>query len=309
MSEMEPKDMEPVEEETVVETRPAEPLEQETIVETPVGDPLAPAASVVVHRRQRVYGGMWGPTEIAAAAAAVLAVAAVLILYFFWVLPSDREVTRNRAEADRLEAELISANSKYGEITNTETAVARLVSSVEDFEINHLPVQSTGLAALYQRVNGLIRSFGLVNTTGPDFTPLETVDAATSRQSEEEKGRSRFRSLYPGVYVTMTLEGSYSNIRRFIREIEIGREFIIVSSVELAPSDTQRPKTETADAGRPGSGQPNPAEAAGISQGLPLQSGASRRPQGKMHGEIVSLRIELAAYFRRANITSPAVEQ
>ena len=37
-------------------------------------------------------------------------------------------------------------------------------------------------------------------------------------------GHRQVRSLYPGVYVTMTVEGSYQNLRRFIRDIETGRE-------------------------------------------------------------------------------------
>lgn len=267
-------------------------------------------------RPRKVYAGMWGPPEIGAVAAGTLAVLMAAVAYFFWVVPSNRELTKNRAEADRLEAELISAKTKYGEITNTETQVGKIVSSIDDFEARFLPLPSNGQAALYQRLNGLIQSYGLTNTTGPDYASLETLDVNAGEQTESEKGRSKYRSLFPGVYVSTTLEGSYQNIRRFIREIETGREFVIVSAVELAPADSDnRRQADSTRAQAPGS---VPADPSGFVdprslRGMPGMSRpeppstAPKKEQGKTHGETVSLNIELAAYFRRP--AAPATNQ
>lgn len=276
------------------------------------------------NRPRKVSGGMWGPLEIGAVAVGAVALLAATLAYFFFVLPSNRELARNRSEADRLEAELISARAKYGEITTTESQVAKIVSSVDDFEMNYLPSVTTGQSGLYQRLNGLIAAYGLVNTNGPDYAPLEPADQNAGQQTDEEKGRSKFRSLYPGVYVTTTVEGSYQNIRRFIREIETGREFLIVSSVELAPSDTEKKDKDTGSqpqtAGNPGDvyAPANPNLKTQPGQNFPpgvnpnfvqaQSQGTQRKSQGKMHGETVSLRIELAAYFRRPNMT-PAPQQ
>jgi Tfp pilus assembly protein PilO len=270
------------------------------------------------NRPRKVYAGMWGSPEIGVVAAGGLAVLMALVAYFFWVVPSNAELAKNRAEADRLEAELISAKTKYGEITNVETQVAKIVESIDDFEARFLPVTTTGQAALYQRMNGLIAAYGLVNTTGPDYAPLEAADLnQPGEQSGEEKGRTKFRSLYPGVYVSTTVEGSYQNLRRFIREIETGREFIVVSAVELAPSDTDKrkdkQKTNTVD------DQGNPSAAVRPTNptfgtdprgfpGAPVttqnQTQSSAKQEGKTHGETVSLHIELAAYFRRPSVAA-----
>ena len=270
-----------------------------------------PDIEVLPPRPRKVYAGMWGTPEIAAVAVSGLVALLVIVIYFFWVIPSDNELARNRSEADRLEAEVASARSKYGEITDTQSQVEKLVLSVDDFESRFLPISTTGQTALYQKINGLIGAYGLVNTSGPDYTPLETSDVNTGEGSDN-KGRAKFRSLYPGVYVTTTVEGSYQNLRRFIREIETGQDFIIVSAVELAPSDT---KGERAGSGP----QPNvvdvqPTYARPNTQGFPVPNSqaapAPARPQaqGKTHGEIVSLRIELAAYFRRPNFAPAAAE-
>jgi uncharacterized membrane protein len=268
------------------------------------------------HRRPRkVYGGMWGPVEIGVIAASVMVLVAAIAVYLFFTIPSDRELAKNRAENDRLEVELLSARSKYGEITDTQSQVDKLISSVDDFESSFLPASVNGRSAVYQRLNSLIRAYGLINTSGPDYAPLEPIGQQERQQdSEQEKGRARFRSLYPGMYVTTTLEGSYQNLRRFIREIETGREFVLISSIELAPSDSSEKPRETRTADDQAQMQPMnpnmpPANtrmfASGMNPAMPAQptQAAPRSPQGRMHGQIVTLRIELAAYFRRPNMS------
>lgn len=273
--------------------------------ETPETQPanIAPVTPEVIARRPRkVAGGMWGPVEVAALAFGAVAVGAVVLLYIFAVAPAGRELARNRSEADRLEAEKMSAKTKYGEITTTEAQVGKLLTSVDDFETRFLPPAVNGRSALYQRINSLILAYGLTNTTGPDYQTLESADVNKDNESDEERGRAKFRSLFPGIYVTMTVEGSYQNLRRFIRDIETGNEFVVVSTIEIEPSDSQsepkpdltkppaaQPGGDMTAAGFPGGGKPDAG-----------QPGAGK-PKGRTHGEIVALHLEMAAYFRRAN--------
>ncbi|HEX6125060.1 MAG TPA: hypothetical protein VFZ23_06760 [Pyrinomonadaceae bacterium] len=263
------------------------------------------------NRPRKVYSGMWGQAELVTVGLAMLAVLTMVLIYVFLVIPANRELENNRAERDRLERDLISAREKYGSISNTETHVAQLMTSVDDFESRFLPVASNGRTSLYQRINGLIAGHGLVNTSGPDYAPLETLDQNQGVDTEEERGRARFRSLFPGVYVTMTVEGSYQNIRRFIREVETGGDFVVVTAVELEPSDSEQepaqqnsqqpqaaPQVQTA----PGFSGPSRFPSNPVVQAPAATPPARRR--GKTHGEVVSLRLEMAAYFRRPNMAS-----
>lgn len=276
----------------------------------PNGTPEYPLEILLKRRPRKVYAGMWGPFEIVTTAFAGTALLAAILLYIFAVVPSNRELAKNRSEAERLEAEVASANTKYGEITSTEEQVGKLLRSVDDFERNYLPPAATGQSALYQRLNGLILAYGLTNTTGPDYAPLETVDQSKNNQTDEERGREKYRSLFPGVYMTVTLEGPYQNLRRFIREIETGNEFLVISSIELEPSDSQQkkppigaPPAQTASitgpnqnvtvAGIQGAARVDP------NTGQPLAGPSASK--GKTHGEVVALRLEMAAYFRRPN--------
>ncbi len=270
------------------------------------------------NRPRKVYSGMWGPIEIATAGAGMLAVIAAILLYVFVVVPSNRELENNRARVVTLENELISTRAKYGNMSNVETEVAKLLSSVNDFESNYLPIATNGRTALYQRINGLIAGYGLVNTTGPDYAPLEILEQKEGSKANEEGGKSKFRSLFPGVYVTTTLEGPYINLRRFLREIETGNEFVVVSAVELEPSETeqkdgrQNNPTQAGVQGDPTASYPTtsypmtntsaPFQQQGAQTALPNSA------RGKTHGTTVRLRLEMAAYFRRPN-AAPAVTE
>ena len=290
------------------ETRTVLLTEDKTIViEKPTKIDIAPK-----NRPRNVYAGMWGNTEIATVGLGVLAILATLILYLFVVMPAQTKLEESKKKHDSLEAELTSARNKYGNITTTEARVAELVNSANDFETRFLPVAANGRTALYQRINGLIASYGLVNTTGPDYAPLEIADETRGQTSESERGRTKFQSLFPGVYVTTTVEGSYQNLRRFMREIETSSQFVIISAVELQPTENEdKTKTETVAQTQPNNvpvppNNPNgfpPQQTFGqtIQQPQPQQT-RQKVNRGKTHGETVSLRLEMAAYFRRAVI-------
>ncbi|MDQ3180605.1 MAG: hypothetical protein M3Q33_08795 [Acidobacteriota bacterium] len=285
------------------ETRTVLLTENETIViEKPAKIDIVPK-----NRPRKVYGGMWGNAEIATVGLGMLAVLATIILFAFVVLPAQQELAETKKKRDNLETETISARNKYGKITTTEARVAELVNSASDFETKFLPIASNGKTALYQRINGLISAYGLVNTTGPDYAPLEIADETGGQASDAERGRAKFQSLFPGVYVTTTVEGSYQNLRRFIREIETSDQFVVISAVELQPSENEeKNKTNTVAQTQTNNVQITPNNPAGFPQAQTFEQTFTQPQQrvtrGKTHGETVSLRLEMAAYFRRSII-------
>jgi hypothetical protein len=266
------------------------------------------------NRPRKIYAGMWGPTEIATVALGMLAILTVVLLVMLVVLPAKKELAANKAERDRLENELIATKGKYGDITKTETRVAEILTSVNDFETRFLRNPMIDKTSLYQRINGLIGAYGLTNTSGPDYAPLEISDGNRSSENEAERGRAKFESLFPGVYVTTTIEGSYQNLRRFIREIETSEQFVVISAIELEPAENEERKPDPA---RPVQAsinqvQINPMNPGGFSQDPTFtqtvpQNQQPKAPRGKTRGETVSLRLEMAAYFRRPTFQPFAV--
>lgn len=282
--------------------------------ETIVMEKIPSIDAVPKNRPRKVYAGMWGNAEIATVGVALLAVLTTILLYVFFVIPAKKELDTNRAERDRIERELLTARGKYGSITTTEERVKELKTSVSDFEARYLPNATIGKTALYQRINGLIAAYSLVNTTGPDYAPLEVDSRQAIEVSQTESGKSKFQSLFPGDYVTMTVEGSYQNLRRFLREIETSDQFVIISAVELEPAEGGDKKNKSQVAqnqpDKPQTMNPNPY--AGVNNPSQPYTGMNppNQPQqitqapvnrGKTYGETVSLRLEMAAYFRRPN--------
>lgn len=260
------------------------------------------------NRPRKVYGGMWGAPEITAVGLGLLMILAAILFFALFVLPKQREFENSRAKRDRLEQEKKLAEQKYGDITNTETQVAKLIASVDDFETRFLKPSSISQPAVYQQINGLIAAYGLVNTTGPDYSPLEIIERGKSQQQERERGKAKFQSLFPGDYVSVTVEGSYQNLRRFIRGLETSNQFIVIAAVELEGAENkERKETNQVAQQQPSPNQPvndprfvnfpNPINPTNSAQ-------TTKQPKverGKTRGEIVALRLELATYYRRPN--------
>src|SRR5688572_15431717 len=96
------------------------------------------------NRPRKVYGGMWGPPELVTVAFAMVALFFVAMIYIFMVAPAKRELEDNRVRREHLQQQLLLEQGKYGGITSTEEHVAKLMSSVEDFESRNLNEGSSG---------------------------------------------------------------------------------------------------------------------------------------------------------------------
>jgi hypothetical protein len=292
--------------------------------------PIAPR-----NRPRKVNLGMFGRTEYLVVGLGLLSVAATVLFYVFVVMPARAQLASRKADRDRVEKELTSMRDKFQGFTTTKDQVARLVSSAEDFENRNLYVAGSGHSALYQRLNTLIAGYGLVNTAGPDYAPLE-INQRQEGQGESDRGRAKYQSLFPGVYVTMTVEGSYQNLRRFLRDIETSQQFMVISAVSLEPSETTQqqqssdgtnnvqsqqqqqqqmmnnqpvvtsPNQPYARPNMPGQMMPNnqgfgnpTGQMPNMGQQQPQQPQSRPAPRGRTIGEVVSLRVEIAAYFKR----------
>jgi hypothetical protein len=279
-----------------------EPLdEQQANVPAPGGD-IQPVGSAITVTDRKVRGGMFGVPETIGFAFSCLVLLGVIAFYFFAVGPAQSDLKTKKAQRDEQEIKRNNLQAKYQNFSKTEEFVGSLEQSVSDFEFNYLPISSIGKTELYDRLNGLMYAYHLRNTAGPDYVPLEIV-AQKGGQPTEERGKNKFQSLFPGIYINMTVEGNYANLRRFIGEIEASRQFVIISTVELQSTES---KDEDALKAALATNPQNSfaANNAAGKMGGPVMGPQSQplkpaSPKGKTLGEMVSLHIELAAYFRR----------
>jgi hypothetical protein len=233
-------------------------------------------------RREPKFG-IFGLPELIALGTSLVLLAVVLFIYFYLYIPASARHTRAQEQRDALQKRLRDAQVGYKPMADTDATVAEIDKSLQEFEETRLSPGDEGRMAIYQELNELIRRNGLRASGGVNYSPLEPLGAQGQQggSTSTRMGNSKWQSVYPGINIIMTVEGPYTNVRRFVRDIEASRQFIIVNAVELEGV------TDTAAARAAATG-----EAGSSAQSL-----------------IVSLRLDMAAYFRRAASNNGSAEQ
>jgi len=245
--------------------------------------------------------GPFGLPELGALAFAALLLLAAVLAYLFLLVPQNSRRASLETERGDLERLLQSQQTNLGTGQDTAQRVSEILTSLERFETGHLGVASSGSKTLYEELNRLITKNGLRISGGINFTQLQEVvpgaenTQRTRRQGSGEQSAQRVvQSIFPGIGVTLTVEGTYPNLRRFIRDIEGDRrQFVVINTVELeGVTDTNA------------AAQLAPPVASGEAPGVqPAQ------PQAPTRGALVSLRLDMSTYFRRAAAASAAEAQ
>jgi Tfp pilus assembly protein PilO len=212
-----------------------------------------------------------GPAEILGLGGSFLVLVLVIISYLYFLTPARSRLEALQSERSRLQSQLRSSADIVRQGQSTEATVQTITQSLDAFENIQLSAANSGRRGLYDALNQLIRKNGLRNTSGPTYTPLEPIGSKAGSTGSRSVN-TKWQSIYPGIAISVTVEGQYQNLRRFIRDIETNRQFVIINSVELERS------TEA-------------------NSSLSGETGVA--PGAK--GSLVSLRLEMTTYFQRGS--------
>lgn len=220
-------------------------------------------------QRLRATGrqGMFGVAEIIGLGVSALIVLIVIISYMYFLVPARSRKQSLELERARLQNQVRSTQEVIVRGQDTQSTVDKVTESLEGFESNRLANHAQGRMGLYDELNQLIRKDGLRNTSGPSYTPLLSSTVKASSLGTRSAS-TKWQSVYPGIAVSVTVEGSYQNLRHFIRDLEASKQFIIINAIELERA-TETNSASSADGG----------------------SGVSRP-------SLVSLRLDMATYFK-----------
>jgi hypothetical protein len=242
------------------------------------------------------------PELIGLAGAALLALMTVFA-YFYFYLPADSRLKSLQRERDQLQTQARTSEKLYGDTQLTSEAVDQRVASVKDFEDRWLAVSGSGRLTLYTEINDIIRNNGLRNTAGPTYAPLEPIGSKAQGQATdnaEKQGIAKWQSTYPGILVSVTVEGPYQRVRHFVHDIEASHHFLIINSVEL---ESVRDSGAVLDLPTPA-----PRSVAGQPRAGATRTGAAVNPvvtvPAGTRGSLVSLRLDLSTYFQRPDVKS-----
>ena len=226
-------------------------------------------------------GKMFGVVEVIALAGSCFVLALVLLSYLYFLVPARSRVATANADLKQLQANLQTLNGVVDKDTDTKQTVDKIAASLNKFETENLLRQDQGRMDLYEELNQLIIKNGLKNTSGPTYT---TLDPAGTKSTAGKNVVTKWQSFYPGIAVMVTVEGQYQDVRRFIRDVERSRQFVVINEVEL-----QRATQNSAPVSVEGGADASAAAAPG--------SGSGTR------GSLVSLQLNMATYFQRATAT------
>jgi Tfp pilus assembly protein PilO len=239
------------------------------------------ASGFVASRR----GKMFGVAEVVALAGSCLILLLVLLSYLYFLVPARSRVASLNADKKQTQTNLQTLRSVVSREQNTTQNVQQITASLDKFENDFLLQPEQGRMELYDELNQLIIKNGVRNTSGPTYTALDPEGTKTTG------GRTmttKWQSFYPGIAVLVTVEGQYENVRRFIRDVERSKQFVVINEVEL-----QRARDNNAPISAEG------GEVASES-GQPAAAGSGTR------GSLVSLQLSMATYFQReASQTMP----
>jgi len=242
-----------------------------------------------------------GLPELIGLGCAVFLALLTVFLYFYFLVPARSRVRSLELDRDRLQGQLRAAREGLAGSTSAGELVKTITASIDDFESNWLVAPSSGRMSLYVDLNDLIRSNGLRNTAGPSYTALPSIGTKTPQQvlaAADKQSTAKWQSVYPGIAVSVTVEGPYQNVRHFVHDIETSRQFLVINAVELETV------TETSTSAAPATSEETrpPVRGARPPAGVsPGRSGAVTFPPAApgTRGALVSLRLEMATYFRR----------
>jgi Tfp pilus assembly protein PilO len=178
-------------------------------------------------------GKMFGVAEVAALAGSCLVLLLVLLSYLYLVVPARLRVSSLNEDKTRLQANLQTLDGVVSKGQTTKDQVEKIATSLGEFETSYLFRPDQGRMDLYDELNQMIIKNNLRNTSGPTYTPL---DPTGTKPLSGKSTTTKWQSFYPGLAVMVTVEGQYHDIRRFVRDIERSKQFVVINQVELQPA-------------------------------------------------------------------------
>lgn len=143
-------------------------------------------------------------------------------VYAAGVYPLQGRVAAADSRASMAARDLRAAEQQAAQARNTVAGKSKASTELTRFYTEILPVDQTSARRMtYVRLAELAKKHQL----------------KYARRTFEEKLDEH--SALARLEMTMNVQGSYANIRRFIHELETSREFVVISAVGLAQSDDE----------------------------------------------------------------------
>jgi Tfp pilus assembly protein PilO len=209
--------------------------------------------------------------EIIALGVAIILLLVAACAYFLVLVPERSRLTALENERAQLQAKLRASSEGVERNETTQASVGKIVTSLNEFETIVLVAREPQTTtAVIEELNEKTRRHNLARAQFSfshldEFVPGQTNTQQSNSRSGAAGNASKRESVFPTIDISLTVEGQYGNLRRFIRDIEQSSRFIVINGIQLE----------------------------GVSD-----TGSAAR------AALVSLRLDMSAHFRRSGAAS-----
>lgn len=234
-------------------------------------------------RRARQHSYLRWP-ELVGLGASTLMILAVAFAYFYYLLPARSRITQLQVERSDLQRKIRESEAGAKRQTDAQATVTEISESLRNFESSYLPQRSAARTEIVQELSNLIAENKLQLTAPMTFAGsdnTEGVNPEKVRKAFDEKDQL----VFPSINVSLSVEGSYANLRHLVRDIEASKQFMAIRSVELQ-------------------------QGAGASRSSHVIQEANSNQKNTSANAPVTLALKLGAYFQReANASTQVTNQ
>ncbi len=225
-------------------------------------------------------------------AAALLFAAFVAFFYFTKVQPLNSQVASLQEREREMRSKLDRMNTDEKKRIDQASNAEKILDSLSKFE-KYLKPDERGMTQIINEIDSLGRTHKIL-VGDASYRVAEPEVAVDESGAAKPVSNDKKVNVYPALGIDTTVIGDYTNLRRFLLDLERSKQFLIINSLSFqGEADKFR---------RPPA--PIPAAAAG-----PINPGAgpgnvAKGPQLQLNSPAsipVSLKIELDTYFQKTS--------
>ena len=175
--------------------------------------------------------------EIAFMGAAILFATAVALFYSYKVLPLGYMVDSRNRQIQTLKARIKDLDDKEKKRLTQASNAERILESLSGFE-SRLTPDERGMTQIINEIAALGSTHNVI--VGDSIYHAEEADVQQLDENGNPKPRpnkDKKLKIYPNLGVETTVVGDYSNLRRFLSDLERSKQFLIVNSLAFQGGD------------------------------------------------------------------------
>jgi len=187
----------------------------------------------VVHRLR--------PAEMVAAGLALGLVLLIIMYYFLSLAPVlDQLKTVEKAAADQITVIANQPPPAQG-VRSQKEQIELAKNSLADFEGSYLKPMAQGRIDLINEINQLAKADNLRLGSGIEMHGMyrASTPEADSQPSKKKKDAEAL-DVFPRVQFHFVVRGEYKDLRKFLRDLEGSKQYLVVDSVNLSNSEQKQ---------------------------------------------------------------------